>query len=324
MMKQVISLSLLATLWLAGCGSSSPPQSKSSLTPVTLALNWLPEAEHGGFYAALAEGYFAAEGLDVTIIPGGPKVPVMQNVARGEATFGVATADQILLARAQDANVVALLAPLQDSPRCILVHEETGIENFDQLQDVTLAIREGIAFSEFLKTKTPLTNVKLVPYSGNVAQFLQDKRYAQQAYVFSEPFVAQEQGAKVRSLMVSELGYNPYTSLLFTRGELIQKDPGLVRKMTRASQRGWQKYLLDATLANKAIHATNPEMSLAALDYGAKAIRPLCLANDASPESIGQMTRERWQTLMEQLIAIKLLEPEKVKIDEAFTSQFLE
>ena len=94
--------------------------------------------------------------------------------------------------------------------------------------------------------------------------------------------------------------------------------------MTRASQRGWQKYLQDATLANKAIHAANPEMSLAALDYGATAIRPLCLPSDAPTESVGQMTRERWQTLMEQLVAIKLLEPEKVKIDEAFATQFLE
>jgi len=318
-----ILLLFAACLLVGGC-SSAPPKSTDGKTRITLQLNWLPEAEHGGFYAALAEGYFAEEGLEVTIIPGGPKVPVMQNVARGEAMFGVATADQILLARAQQADVVALLAPLQNSPRCIMVHAETGIENFEQLQDVTLAIREGIAFSEFLKARTPLMNVKIVPYSGNVAQFLQDERYTQQAYVFSEPFVAAEQGAKVRNLMVSDLGYNPYTSLLFTRSELLKKNPELVRKVTRASQRGWRKYLQDATAANEKILAANPEMNLAALEYGATAIRPLCLPNDAAPDTVGQMTAERWETLAEQLIEIQLLQPAAVQVKDAFTLEFLE
>ena len=220
--------------------------------------------------------------------------------------------------------VVALLAPLQDSPRCILVHEESGIRSFDELRDVTLAIRTGIPFSEWLKAKTDLENVRIVPYSGNVKQFLLDKKYAQQAYVFSEPFVAEQEGAKTRSLMVSDLGYNPYTSLLFARGNVVQQHPEIARKMARACRRGWQRYLENPAAANRLIHEAHPEITLAALDYGAKAIQPLCLPENAPAESLGQMSAERWQTLADQSIEIKLLAPGKVDVNEAFRTDLLD
>jgi NitT/TauT family transport system substrate-binding protein len=318
-MLRCVCLVLVALL--VGCGKAKQPAAvpetntggatkidAPKLRSVTLALNWFPEMEHGGFYAAQAAGYFAEEGLDVKIVPGGSQVPVIQNVARGEATFGVAAADQILLGRAKDAKVVALMAPLQTSPRCIMVHEESGITSFDQLENVTLAVRPGITFYKFLQKELPLKDVKVVNYSGNVAQFLLDKKSAQQAYVFSEPFVAQQQGARVRTLLVSELGYNPYTSLLFTRDELVTKDRELVDKMTRACVRGWQKYLDDPAPANELIRQVNTELSPEALSFGADAIKPLCLPEGAAPESLGRMTLERWHQLAEQLLAIGALE----------------
>lgn len=312
---------------LAGCGSDAKTDPAKAvakkLRPVTLALNWFPEMEHGGFYAAKAAGYFEEEGLDVKLIPGGPNVKVIQNVARGEAQFGVAVADQILLGRAQGADVVALMSPMQDSPRCILVHEETGFTKLSDLKNVTLAMRTGIAFSEFLKSQVKLENVKVVEYPGNVTQFLLDKNYAQQAYSFSEPFIAQQQGAKPRALMVSDLGYNPYTSVLFTSDSTLAKDEDLARKMTRASVRGWQKYLADAAPANELLRAANPEITIEALNFGQQAVKPLCLPNNAAPETLGKMTAERWQQLADQLIAIKLLEPGKVKVAEAYRLDML-
>lgn len=323
MLKKLLGIGLLFVFGMTGCGTKQPaeknaPNAAAAPRKVTLALNWSAEAEHGGFYAAQAAGYFADEGLDVTIVPGGPQVPVLQNVASGQSTFGVAVADQILQGRAQGAKVVALLAPLQDSPRCILVHEESGIKSLEELKEITLAVRPGITFFKVMQKRLPLTDVKVVNYSGNVAQFLLDKKYAQQAYVFSEPFVAEEQGAKVRSLMVSKLGYNPYTSLLFTRDKQVTEDPELVRKMTRACQRGWRKYLEDPAPANKLIQQANPEMSAAALDYGATALRPLCLPEGMPSESLGEMTLERWQALAEQLIEVGALEAGQVKVAEAF------
>ena len=225
---------------------------------MTLALNWFPESEHGGFYAAQVRNLYSAAGFDVTIQSGGPSAHMLEQVATGRADFGVANADNILFARAQQLPVVALMAPLQNSPRCLLVHKASGIESFDQLRDVTLAMTPGAAFADFLRWKLPLPGVRIVPYSGNVQAFLLDPRYVQQAYTFSEPFLARQQGADPRVLLVSDLGFNPYTSLLFTTEKMIATQPEVVRRMVTAAVSGWQDYLADPDPTNRLIHERNP------------------------------------------------------------------
>ena len=285
---------------------------------VTLLLNWTPEAEHGGFYAAVLNGHYADEGLEVEIVPGGKNAPVIQRVATGQDTFGVCNADQILTGRNQDADVVALLAPIQDSPRCIMVHKSSGITSLDQLTNMTLALSSGRSFAVYMQEHLSLENVEIVPYQP-ISVFLEDKNFGQQGYVFSEPFVAQQNGAEPHVLMVSDLGFNPYTSILFTTGELIDSDPELVEKMTRASKKGWQDYLNDPTKANEHIHSINEQMSIEALAFGADAIKPLCLKDDMTPEQIGMMTTERWQMLLGQLAEIDHADA-SLNVNEAFLS----
>jgi NitT/TauT family transport system substrate-binding protein len=328
----IVLLSLLAAA-LAGCGAASgeppgsedaAPRNRGALTRVTLQLNWFPEAEHGGYYAALVHGYYRDAGLDVKILPGGPETPVVQQVARGAATFGVVNADNVLFARAQQAPIVALMAPLQTSPRCLIVHESSGINGFDDLRNITIAMSSSNAFSHFLRHKLPLTGVKIVPYSGNVAQFLLNKDYAQQGYVFSEPFVARKQGGDPKVLMVSQLGFNPYTSLLFTSDEMVAGHGELVGKMVAASVRGWARYIAAPQQANRRIHEVNREMDLDILAFGAEALEPLVLDDESRRHGIGTMSRDRWQMLAEQLIESDQLKPADAQVDRAFTTKFLD
>jgi ABC-type nitrate/sulfonate/bicarbonate transport system substrate-binding protein len=130
---------------------------------VALALNWFPEAEHGGYFAALVHGYYKQAGLKVKILPGGPNAPVLQRVASRQVAFGIENADRVLLARAQEADAIAVMAPLQKSPRAIMVHAESKFERIDHLDDVTLAVNSGAAWMQYLKKKVPLRNVRLVP-----------------------------------------------------------------------------------------------------------------------------------------------------------------
>ncbi|MBM4074194.1 MAG: ABC transporter substrate-binding protein [Planctomycetes bacterium] len=304
--------------------ASSETQTK---TKVTLGLNWFPEAEHGGFYAALVHGYFTEEGLEVTIRPGGPKVPVISDVASGMIEFGVDNADKLLLLRAQQADAVAVMSPIQNSPRCIMVHKNSGLERLEDLKGkkpFTLAMNAGQPFAQFLKKRVDLTDIQIVAYPGNVVQFLSQPDYGQQAYSFSEPFVAEQKESDPVCLMLSEIGFNTYTSLLITRRELIDQQPELVAKMTRASIRGWEKYLSDPVETNQHIHTLNPEMGLEVLEFGVKALTPLCLPNDVSPVRLGQMSVERWKTLVEQMIEIGSLTDPMTKPESAFTTQFLE
>jgi NitT/TauT family transport system substrate-binding protein len=317
----------------SGCGSADSPEripakrtaskaDASGREEVELALNWFPEAEHGGYFAALVHGYYKEAGLTVKILPGGPSAAVPQRVASGRATFGIENADRALMARAQEADVVALMAPLQKSPRAIMVHAASKFQRIEDLADVTLAVNSGATWVAYLRKKNLLKNVRMVPYSGNVAQFLVNENYAQQAYVFSEPFFAEEKGAAVRCLLVAETGYNPYTSMLITRGEVLKNRPEMVRRFVAASLRGWKTYLEKPDETNRYIHEINPEVGLDILAFGAKSLRPLCSTGPPGPDRLGEMTATRWKLLADQLIEADVLPAMAADSTRAFTTDF--
>jgi len=318
----------VALVLMAGCSrgprdAGAPGADTAKPTEVTLLLNWFPEAEHGGFFAAEVHGYYAEEGLKVTIVPGGPGASVVARVATGAATFGVENADVLLLARSEEAAVKAVMAPIQKHPRCIMVHEESGIKSLRELRDVTLAMNAGGAFSHYLKKHVPLTGVKIVPYPGNVARFVADKRSAQQAYVFSEPFLAAKQGARPRSLLLSDIGFNPYTSCLIVSEQVLRDQRDVVRRMVRASVRGWEQYLKDPAATHKRIAELNPEMGEDVLEFGWKALKAFIVPDDPRRGGIGSMRSERWAELRDQLVEIGLIAKDKVRAEDAFTTEFL-
>jgi NitT/TauT family transport system substrate-binding protein len=347
--RQNSSTAALATTLLAfaalfagaGCGdgakeaapSANPsPTSRPAATPpagltadgkVELLLNWFPEAEHGGFYAAEVLGLYQKSGIGVKIRPGGPEVPVLPFVAREGIRFGVANADEVLIARAQGVPVVALMAPLQQSPRCVMVHDESPIQSFDDLKNVTLSISPGAPFTLFLEKKFALEGVRQVPYGGNVTQFLLEKEFAQQGYVFSEPFVAEQKGGKTRSLMAYDAGFNPYTSVLVTNEETVANFPELARAVTQASVDGWVAYLADPAATNEHIQKQNPEMGAEILAFGVEALKPLAASPDVEAAGFGTMTLERWSALLATLEEIGVVKPGATKAEEAFTTEFL-
>lgn len=356
-MCTVVALMMALMCGLGGCRGepAEPDAGRGALTPVTLLLNWYPEAEHGGYYAALVHGYYEQAGLDVTILPGGPGVPVLQKVARGDVTFGVTNADQVILGRAQEADNVAVLAPLQQSPRCLIVPADSGITRFDQLRDLTIAMSSSAAWAEYLKSQLDFENVEFVP-PGNAAlvRFLQEPRFAVQGYVFSEPFVVESQGGDPHCLMVSDLGFNPYTSLLICNEQTLDARPEVVRRMVSASLRGWQHYVRDPEETNARIHERNPQMSLESLAYGARALVPLCrdvassgtgeveqavtsgadrdAAADESPKAggpggalavTGAMRESRWAELIRQMESVGSIPAGRVGPRTCFRLDFL-
>jgi len=181
-------------------------------------------------------GSFESRELDVELIPGRPGASrlILQELATGRIDFAISSADQVVEQRARGLPVVALLAPVQRSPRCIMVHAESEIDRLEQLANVELAVSETRPFALWMKKKLTLENVTMVPFNGLVGEFLSKPNFAQQAYVFSEPFIAKEQGADPVALMLSDIGYNPYASLLVTSEELLRERPEIARKMTTA------------------------------------------------------------------------------------------
>lgn len=233
--------------------------------------------------------------------------------------FAVANADEVLLFRQQAADIVALLAPIQHTPRCIMVRADSGIDSLSQLKGLTLQANRGQAFLSYMEARGMLEGVQVVPYSGSVARFVADNKTAIQAYNFSEPQLAEQKGAPAKTLMLSEIGFNPYASCLVSFRPYVTEHPSIAKRMVQACREGWQKYLESPAETNAAILAVNPErMTPEALAFGAEQLKPLCTPAPDETTDIGGMSQKRWQTLVDQFIELKLVTPDKVKASETF------
>jgi NitT/TauT family transport system substrate-binding protein len=276
---------------------------------VTLALNWVPEPEFGGFYAAREAGDFKQRGLDVEILGGGAGSPVLQMVATGRADFGTVGADELVMGQARGTDVVAVFATYQTSPQGLMAHDARGIKSIGELfRGGTLALETGLPYAAFLKQKFSWDGVKVVPYDGGLARFLADPTFAQQCYVTSEPLAAKRKGGDPKVFLVADAGYNPYATVVVTRRALVRDKPALVRAFVQSSQAGWRRYLDDPSATNAVLARLNPAMEAAAMTDAALAQKPLIETPGTKARGLGSMEHARWNTLADQLLALKLIE----------------
>jgi len=325
MIKFSITLTGAVLCLTLGCTKTLPSANSDAKTadPVSVQLNWYAEAEHGGVYQARADGTYDESNLKVEIRPGGRATPVAAEVVMGRASFAITNADDVVLYRAAGSDIVALTAAMQDNPRCIMVRKDSGVTTWEGLKGMTLQRQEGQGFVEFLRANGTLEGVQEVPYNG-FANLVTDPKIAVQAYSFAEPFLVQEAGAEVTTMMVSDLGWNPYSSVLVTRGDLVRNNPELVKRFVEATRTGWRHYLSEPAKGNQAILAANQHgMTLAALEFGSTSLVELARPDDMPLEEVGKMTAERWKALVEQMSKLKLIPAGSVKAEECFTEQFL-
>jgi NitT/TauT family transport system substrate-binding protein len=313
MLTLCLLLTAAVTLTLtAGCSDTSEPaRTADGKQAVTLALNWVPEPEFGGFYAALESGQYASQGLDVTIKPGGAGAPVIQQIATGKVPFGIVSADEIVIARSRGAKVVAIFTSYQTCPQGIMVHSDRNIESLEQLFKTpgTIAMEPGLPYGKFLTKKyPPASDVKIVPYTGGVAQFLNDKTYSQQGFIFSEPVTARRQGANPRFFLTAEAGYDPYTVVVATSEAFLEKHPQLVKSFVAATRKGWELYLADPSAANAVMGKLNTTMDAQSFKEAAESHTHLIENDHTRANGLGSMTLERWETLSLQLVELGVID----------------
>lgn len=285
-------------------GANNPPR-----TAVKLQLNWVPEPEFGGIYAADAKGIFASHGLDVEIIKGGPGTATPQLIASGACDFGVVSADQVLQLREQGGDIVAIYAIFQKSPVGIMLHESNPIDSLEALwkSDSMIAVEPGLPYVTYLNRRFGGNTVKLVPYSGALAIFVGNPLFAQQCFISAEPVQMMLKGVPVKVLEVAASGYDPYTAVIAVRSETLRERPELVTRMVNALREGWRAYLDDPASFNPAIAALNPAMSLEAMNLAAERERPFIESDWTREHGLGSMDPARWSTLAEQMHALGLI-----------------
>lgn len=321
-----LAWSIAGLLGCLGCSSrtDAPAQGGGGedLVSVSVQLNWYPEVEHGGAYQAFVGGTYLRHGLAVEIKPGSRETPVAPELLLGRSQFAITNADDVVLFRAQDADIVAVLAAVQNNPRCLMVRADSGVEGFDDLSGMTLQCQPGRTFLSFLRQRGFLDGVREVPYFNSIAGMVDDPQMAVQAYAVAEPLLARQQGLEVRTLMVSELGWNPYSSVLVTTGTLIRESPELVQQFVAATQQGWGDYLQSPAKANEAILKANTHgMTAEVLQFGAEQMRPLAYPDESA--ELGEMTLQRWQQLVDQMKELDVIGQDSVRAEDCFTDQFL-
>jgi NitT/TauT family transport system substrate-binding protein len=313
-------LALLAACALAlglGCGggeSASAPAAVEaaasapgggSPVAVELQLNWKPEPQFGGFYAARVGGAYAERRLEVEIRPGGASAPTVDMLGAGTVPFAIVSGDEIVRSRANGNLIVGLFAVYQTNPQGIMTRASRG---FTTLADVfthpgTLAMERGLPYSSFLERKYGFAKLRIVPSPfGDLSLYRIDPNYSMQCFVTAEPLQAKKIGIEPSTFLIAESGYNPYTTVLATSESYLEANPKTVEAMIDAVREGWQAYLEDPTATNQLMHELNPTMDPQTFAESAEAQKPLVEGEGGDRSRVGAMTLDRWQTLVDQLV----------------------
>jgi len=319
-----LPLTILAAGWLA-LGAAHAQQ----LDKVTFATNWVAQAEHGGFYQAVADGTYKKHGLDVTILPGGPNVNHrLQLIADRVEFYMSANTLQAFDAVAQNIPTLVIAAMFQKDPQVLLAHPGQGIETFEDLKKLTLLIsKEGLAsYFQWMAHDFGFREQQVKPYTFNPQPFLADKRTAMQGYVTSEPYAIETQGGfKPKIFLLADQGWGSYSTLIETRRDLVASKPDLVQRFVDASAIGWANYLYgDNAAANARIKRDNPEMTDARIAYSIAKMKEhgIVDSGDTLKGGIGAMTDARMKSFFDKMVAAGVVKG-AIDYKKAYSLQFV-
>ncbi|MGJ7522752.1 ABC transporter substrate-binding protein [Variovorax sp. LT1P1] len=320
------SVSRLASLAGAAAlafAAAAPAQAQDKFTYMT---NWYAQAEHGGFYQAVAEGIYQKHGLDVTIKMGGPQVNITQMMAAGQADCIMGSSDiQMMQVREGGVPVVTVAAFFQKDPQVLIAHED--VTKFEQLKGKTLLIgaQAQRGYWPWLKAKFGLTDEQTRPYTFNIQPFVADKNAAQQGYLTSEPYAIQKAGVKANVLMFSDHGFPAYATTVSCMDKTVKDRSKQVAAFVKASAEGWKSYLANPAPANALIKKDNPNMTDDQLAYSVAKLKEMGMitGGDAAKLGIGVITDTRAKASYDFLVASKLLDPAKIELAKTYTTEFI-
>jgi diguanylate cyclase (GGDEF)-like protein len=275
------------------------------LRSMRLQLKWTHQFQFAGFYMALEKGYYRDAGFDVTIIEGRPDVDPVHAVINGAADFGIGNSG-LAIWRAQGAPVTAVAAIFQHSPFVLLARRDDGLRSVHDLAGRTLMLEEHAAelLAYLTLERAPVGSMKVVPHTGDIQALIRGEVDAISAYSTTEPYDLQLAGFPYNVFNPRASGIDFYGDTLFTGEKLVKKEPATVAAFRAASMRGW-RYALDHI--DEALDLTvryAPRLSRAKLQFEAREIRRLMLADMVE---IGYMYKGRWRHIVEGFAAAGLV-----------------
>ena len=315
---------------LAAFAALAAPHAARALDKVSFATNWLAEAEHGGFYQAVADGTYAKYGLEVKIVPGGPQANNRLLLISGKVDFFMgANMIQALDAVKEGVPTLAVASMFQKDPIIYMSHPGQGLDKIDDLKNASayfVGKDNLVTVFQWAKQTYGFREEKVKPYSFNPAPFLADKKSVQQGYLTSEPYEVEKQGGfKPNVFLVADYGYDSYSTTIETRADTIAKKSDLVQRFVDASAIGWYNYLYgDNKAANALIKKDNPDISDGQIAFSIAKMREYGIVDsgDSLKSGIGAMTDARMKSFFDKMVKAGVVDA-KVDYRKSYTLQFV-
>jgi NitT/TauT family transport system substrate-binding protein len=329
-LRMLTGIVFLVAVAAAGNMLGGKPAAAQVLDKVSFATNWVAEAEHGGFYQALADGTYRRYGLDVTIVPGGPQVNNRLLLPAGKIDFYMsANTLQSFDAVEQNIPTVAVASMFQKDPQVLITHPDRGVNDLRDLKGLVLYVsKEGMAsYFQWLKADYGMTDSQVRPYTFNPQPFLANHNSAMQGYVTSEPYaIGKQTGVKPKVFLLADYGFSSYSTLIETRRDLVARKPDLVQRFVDASIVGWYNYIYhDNKPANDLIKRQNPEITDDLLAYSVAQMREYGIVDsgDARVLGVGAMTDARVAGFFDEMVRAGVV---KAGLDyrKSYTLQFVD
>jgi NitT/TauT family transport system substrate-binding protein len=299
---------------------ASLPAMAQAPVKLTFATNWYAEAEHGGFYQAIAEGLYKKHGLDVTVKMGGPQVNGLQLLVANQIDLFMGYDIQSIKVLEQNLPVVTVAATFQKDPTVIVSHP--GVKSLADLKGKPMAIgpASDTTFWPWLRTAFGFTDAQKRPYGFSVQPFLADKALSQQGYVTSEPFSIEKGGVKPVVFLLADQGYPPYAETIVVTRDTLNKRGDAVKKFIQASAEGWKSYLANPAPGNALIKKDNPQMEDDLLAYGVRKLKEynVVTGGDAGKQGILTMSDARWKQTFDFMVKAGMVDA-KVDYRKAYT-----
>ena len=298
-----------------------------ALDHVTFGTDWKAEAEHGGYYQAIATGIYRKHGIEVELRQGGPQVNQSQLLAAGRLDFDIASNSFIPLNFVkQSIPMVAVAAMFQKDPAVLIAHRGVGNDSLADLKGKPIMVGGDtrVGWWLFLKAKFGYTDDQIRTYTFNIVPFLANKNAVQQGYLTSEPYLIEKAGVTPNVFLIADAGYASYASIIETSDKLVREKPDLVRRFVDASIEGWASYLRDPTPGNALIKKDNPEESDAILAYAVAKMKQYGIVDsgDAKTLGVGAMTDARWAEFF-KVMSGEGLYPKDMNYRNAYTLRFV-
>ncbi|MBO6718673.1 MAG: ABC transporter substrate-binding protein [Rhizobiaceae bacterium] len=306
------------------------PAGAQELDKVTFGTNWLAQAEHGGYYQAVADGTYKEYGLDVTIRQGGPQAANRSLLVGGQIEFYMGGVTQAIDGVKQGIPTVTLASIFQKDPQVLLAHPDQGFDSFADLAKASKLIlsKDGfISYFTWMKSAYEgFSDEQYEPYTFNPAPFIADPMAVQQGYLTSEPYEIEKQaGWAPVVFLLADNGYAPYSTTIETMRPWYESNKDIAKRFVEATIVGWYNYLYgDNAAANELIKADNPEMTDGQLAYSLEKMKEygILVSGDAEEMGIGCMTDERWTSFYDQMVGVGVFEA-GIDVTQAYTTEFV-